>query len=336
MKEYGSFFELDLRKDNEFYRGSSIKRLNTARCGIYYVLRLLGLNRIILPYYLCPSVRNYLLTKNVDISYSDIGEDFLPILPDTIGGGTAVLVVNYFGLISREKIGALVSAYPNVIVDHSQAFYKLPFKEAYTVYSPRKFFGVPDGCYVVGEHAGNEDFKLPQDYSSETSLFLLKRIEKGCEETYLDRMKNEARLDAADIAEMSVLSRALLNNIDYETIRKKRVENFLYAHSLFSGLNQLDLNLFFPLESDTVPMVYPLIIDDEKILPYLQRNKVFIGRWWLHVTDQKTGNSLETRFSKYMLPLPIDQRMEKTDIDRLYRLIVNRNNQDALLYQSEK
>lgn len=336
MKEYGSFFELDLRKGNEFYKDAPIKRLNTARCGIYYVLRLLGLNRIILPYYLCPSVRDYLLTKNVDISYSDIGEDFLPVLSDTIGGGTAVLIVNYFGLIPRGKISALISAYPNVIVDHSQAFYKQPFEKAYTVYSPRKFFGVPDGCYVIGENAGREDFRIPLDHSSETSLFLLKRIEKGCEETYLDRMKNEARLDGRDMADMSVLTRALLNSIDYETIRKKRVDNFLYAHSLFSGLNQLDLNPFFPLETDTVPMIYPLVIGDEKILPYLQRNKVFVGRWWSHVTGLKAENCLETRLSKYMLPLPVDQRMEREDIDRLYRLIAYQNQQDALLYQSEK
>ena len=243
--------------------------------------------------------------------------------------------VNYFGLIPREKINGFTAAHQNVIVDCAQAFYTRPYSGAHTVYSPRKFFGVPDGCYVIGDKAGQEDFRLRQDHSADTALFLLKRLERSCEQSYADRMENEARLDKSEPAEMSALTRALLDNIDYEYIRVKRTENFRYAQQLFGKMNELDLSVF-PLEEDTVPMVYPLVFSDEQQLSCLQRSKVFAGRWWQHVTGLVSDDSLEMKLSKNMLPLPIDQRMGPEDIDRIYRLITAACREDAFSYNSEK
>jgi hypothetical protein len=334
MKEYGSFLELDLRRGNEFYGGANVRRLNTARSGIYYVLRLLGLGKIVLPKYLCPSVGDFLSARHIDVSSCGIGGDLLPVLPDGVPSDTAVLAVNYFGILPRDTLESFVSSRRNVVVDCAQAFYCRPFENAYTVYSPRKFFGVPDGCYVIGEDAGREDFRLWQERSSDTSLFLLKRIEEGCEASYGGRMENEARLDAGGPAAMSKLTRALLDNIDYAAVREKRVENFRCAHRLFRDLNELDLEQF-PLRDDTVPMVYPLVLGDAGMLPRLQRNKVFIGRWWEHVTRLVPENSIEMKLSRFMLPLPVDQRMDAGDIDRLYRLITA-DGPDAFSYKSEK
>ena len=335
MKEYGSFLELDLRRGNEYYSGRNIKRLNTARGGIYYTLRLLGLRKIILPKYLCPNVREFLLSKNIDVSYSELTGDLLPDLPPGGKSDTAVLAVNYFGLLTRGKLDGFIKTHQNVIIDCAQAFFNRPFDGAYTVYSPRKFFGVPDGCYVAGAEAGQEDFRLRQDCSADTALFLLKRLESGCEHSYPERMENEARLDNSDMAKMSPLTQVLLDNIDYEFVRQKRTENFCYAHRLFRDMNELDLSAFAS-EADTVPMVYPLVISNEHILSYLKQNKVFIGRLWQHVTALVPDGSLEMKLSKYMLPLPVDQRMGTEDIDRIYRLIKAARREDAFSYKSEK
>lgn len=335
MKEYGSFLELDLRRGNEFHVGRNVKRLNTARGGICYVLKLLGLKNILLPKYLCPSVCDFLTANHIDVSSFDIDGDLLPVLPDSVPSDTAVLIVNYFGILPREKIDRYISTYRSVIVDCAQAFFKRPYENAYTVYSPRKFFGVPDGCYVIGEHAGHEDFRLRQDTSSDTALFLLKRIEKGCQMSYPDRMENEARLDGGGIANMSKLTQALLDNINYETVREKRMENFRCAHRLFGALNELNPDRF-PAEADTVPMVYPLVLDDERVLPFLQQHKVFIGRWWQHVTKLVPETSIEMKLARCMLPLPIDQRMGSDDFDRIFRLIAAARRPDAFSYKSEK
>ncbi|MEL4106479.1 hypothetical protein AAFA46_06540 [Oscillospiraceae bacterium WX1] len=322
MKEYGSFLELDLKKGPEFYDGPGVKRLNTARCGIGYVLRLLGLKKLRLPTYLCPKVRDYLLSQSIELSHYSLDDDLLPILPEKISSDTAVLIVNYFGLLPHDKIETLARRYQNVIIDNAQAFYKKPAENAYSVYSPRKFFGVPDGCYVVGEKAGQEDFSIPCDFSADTSLFLLKRIERGCQGSYPDRMMNETRLDGSGLSLMSRLTRALLQNVDYTAVKDRRVQNFRYAQSLFSQMNLFDLSRF-PLEEDTVPMVYPLVLADDEILSHFLENSVYLGRWWSALTSLVPQNSLEMTLSRYLLPLPIDQRMTPEDLDYIYRLIVS-------------
>jgi len=321
MKEYGSFFELDLRKGNEYYNGDNVKRLNTARCGIYYILKLLRIKKIILPFYQCKTVSDFLLSKGIEISYAYINENLKLEPPPKVEDDTAILVVNYFGLLSKGDLEAYTGKYKNVIIDNSQAFFKRPINLAYTVYSPRKFFGVADGCYVIGEKAGRENFPITQNRSSDTSLFLFERIEKKCEQVYASRQKSEARLDMSGMKGMPELTRALLDNIDYIGIKEKRLQNFIYAKKLFKDINLLDLDKF-KIEEDTIPMIYPLVLKDEGIIDYLVKNKVFIGRWWRYLTEIMPEDSIEMFLSKYLLPLPIDQRMDTEDIEKIYQLII--------------
>ena len=91
------------------------------------------------------------------------------------------------------------------------------------VYSARKFVGVPDGAYVIGENAEKYADEYEKCCSSDTSLFLLQRIEYGCEgKTYQSRMINEHRIDSEDIMRMSALTRAILDGTDYDEIISKR------------------------------------------------------------------------------------------------------------------
>jgi hypothetical protein len=321
MQEYGSFFELDLRQGCEYYLGRRVKCLNTARSGILYALRLMGCKKILIPVYQCGAVAEFLTANGIHVSYFSVDGGLLPVLPRGLPGGTALLIVNYFGLIPRDRLKSFVARYKNFIIDNSQAFYSLPLKGAYNVYSPRKFFGVPDGCYVVGERAGSEDFAIEDDYSADSSLFLLKRLEAGCEAAYEGRQINEARLAACGIRNMSMLTKKLLAGIDYEYIKNKRKENFDLSLKLYSGMNLLDLSKFAVTDPSAVPMVYPLVVRNEEIAGFLQQNKIFIGRWWAHLKRGAAKNSMETLLSKYMLPLPVDQRMNKEDIIRIHDLI---------------
>ena len=151
----------------------------------------------------------------------------------------AVLLVNYFGIIALNKIRELANRFKSVIIDNSAAFYAEPIECCYNVYSPRKFFGVPDGCYVIGDRQSIHLCDYGQDFSSPTASFLLKRIEFSTSETYSERMKNEERINNADILKMSLLTRSLLSNIDYQAVKIKRKNNFHYAHNLFRGINLL-------------------------------------------------------------------------------------------------
>lgn len=323
MDGIGSFLELDSHFSGEYYNDEkySIVRLNTARAGIYHAIISLGCRKVLLPYYECFTVRDFLKNKGIEISYYHIDEHLEPVLP-TNELDTAIVIVNYFGIFSTERMTSVSSKYHNVIIDNAQSFYSIPIKRTISVYSPRKFFGVPDGCYVIGDHlAGTDHYE--KDFSSKTAGFLFERIEFGCEEAYRSRMINEERLEHSDILKMSVLTKYLLGGIDYTTIQKKRRSNFVYAYDIFKQYN------IFPYEtlesarnnSSVYPYVYPLVIEDSELIKKLIAKKIFIGRWWNYLIKEVNSDSIEYFLSAYMLPIPIDHRYGKRELDIILDII---------------
>ncbi len=317
--EIGSFLELDLKQTGEYYSGSeNVARLNSARSGIYHAMRLYGCSVIYLPYYLCPSVGLFLSRKDIEIIKYRINNQFEPQI-DFIEDGAAVLIVNYFGILSKSKLLSLVRKYERVIIDNCPSFYSEPMEGCYSVYSTRKFFGVPDGCYVIGTNAERYIDEYGQDYSSDTSSFLLKRHEIGCNASYAGRMKNEERIDASDILNMSELTRVLLSGIDYESIKSKRRENFRIACDLYRKINIIDPEIF--TDKNSTPMVYPLVIKDEGFVDKLREKKIYTGRWWKSVLSEVPENSFEAWMSNFMVPVPIDQRYGSRELEYVSRNI---------------
>lgn len=319
-REIGSFISLDLKDSGEFYNSEiNIARLNSARAGIYHSCRLYNCNSIYVPYYLCPAVKLFLTKNGIKVKPYYINERFEPLSLKQ-KNGHAVLLVNYFGILSESKIRGLASQFHNVIIDNSAAFYSNSVDGCYNVYSPRKFFGVPDGCYVIGYNAekNTEDYK--QDFSSVTASFLLKRIEFGLTDIYKERMQNEDRIDNSGILNMSLLTKTLLSNIDYSKIKRKRLKNFYLAHRLFKEINRIDPSLFIDFRS--IPMVYPLVVEKEDMVDKLKDNSIYTGRWWKHVLTEVPETSIEAWLSKYMIPIPIDQRYDEKEIRFIYEILM--------------
>jgi len=312
--EIGSFLELDLKRGSEYYSDeSNIARLNTGRSGIIHSLQLLHCKTIYLPYYLCPDVRTFISRFNITIKYYNISPDFEPLLENN-EEDSAILIVNYFGLLPESKLKNLKLKYSNVIIDNCSAFFMPPIKDTFNVYSCRKFFGVPDGCYVIGPGAGEGVAKTyAKDFSSDTSLFLLKRIEVGSSASYRERMKNEERLDNAGILRMSDLTIALLSGLDYLEIRTRRKANFDYAVSIFKEYNLLDMSKYW--DKNTLPMFYPLVVRDILLVDKLKAQGIFTGRRWAHVVKEVMPGTFEEFISNYMVPIPIDQRYGEEELD---------------------
>lgn len=320
MKEIGSFIELELPKGRELFKGDAdIARLNTGRAAIWHAFRLTGARAIWIPYYQCETVREFLGRKGVAIRYYHQDRDFNPTDLNP-AADEAVLLVNYFGIMSHGRMSALAAGLPNVIIDNCQAFFCEPIEGVMNVYSARKFNGVPDGAYVIGRNAHKFVDEYPQCISSDTAGFLLKRIEYGCEgEGYKSRAVNEERVDSEDIMKMSKLTRALLDGADYENNRKKRIANFNYACSLFSDINKIDPTRFY--DEETVPMVYPLVVEDDALLGKLIAAKHFQGHWWKYITEELPENTFEHWLSRYVIPVTIDQRYGIEELDYINRII---------------
>mgnify|MGYP006286498323 CR=1 FL=1 len=317
--EIGSFIELDLRNSGEYYKGElNISRLNSGRAGIYHALRILACNKVYLPYYLCPSVKIFLKKKNIEVIPYFINENFIPNIANQ-DRNSAIVIVNYFGILSNESLKQNISSFTNIIIDNSAAFFSYPLDDTYCVYSTRKFFGVPDGCYVIGKNAEKLTDQYQQDFSSSTASFLLKRIETGCATNYAERMLNEKRIDNSDILNMSLLTRNLLNNIDYKQIKKKRKDNFYIAHNFYYTINQL--NPIKYMDKKNVPMVYPLLVESADLAQELIKKKIYTGRLWNHVLKEINRNTFETKLSRFMIPIPIDQRYGKFEIEYVFKIV---------------
>ena len=316
----GSFLELDLHSDNHLYSGDNVAMLNSARAGIWHACRIYGVKKVHLPYYECYTVADFLRSKGVEVIYYHIGRDFKP-QPFTQKPDSAVVLINYFGLKSEASMTELAKSYRNVIIDNAQALFAKPLESALNVYSPRKFVGVPDGSYVVGNNARKHLEDYPVDYSSDTASFLFKRIEYGCEKAYKDRTANEQRIDNSDICRMSELSKAILGNAPYSYISTKRKENFAYAKEKFRNINLISYYLDCA-DKESIPFVYPLVIEDATLVEKLAEKKIFTGRWWKYLLDMVPESSFEYALSSYMVPIPIDQRYGREEIDYIYNTII--------------
>lgn len=318
MREIGSFIELEFKNTGEYHCGENVIRLNSGRSGIFHAARILECETVWLPYYQCETVRNFLLKKGIEVKYYHIDEKFNPI-DICQDENEAVVIVNYFGIMSGERLEHISGKYENVIVDNSQAFFAEPLENCINVYSARKFVGVPDGSYVIGKGVNKvNDYGV--DYSSDTADFLLKRIEYGCEgETYKARTKNEERIDSADILNMSELTKTILKACDYDSNIKRRRGNFEKASALFSEINKIN-----PLEyydECCVPMVYPLVIEEDELLPFMLKNKIFQGHWWGYVRKEVPENCFEHYLSRYIIPITIDQRYGEKELEYTYNLV---------------
>lgn len=316
--EIGSFIELQFAKGLEYWTGDNVVRLNSGRAAILHAFKQTGCKKILLPVYQCHTVAQFLKLKGVEISYYNIASDFSP-KADFVSEDCAILIVNYFGIFSEREIRKRVDKYKNVIIDNCPAFFANPIEGTFNVYSARKFIGVPDGSYVIGDDIiGETDYK--QDHSSDTSLFMLKRIEYGCEgEVYREREENEARIDNSDVMKMSRLTHTILDGINYEEVKQKRKANFQYARVLFDGINTLDVGHYF--DESCVPMVYPLLVRDETLMKRLIVGKHFQGNWWRYILDLPYANAFEKDLSRYMIPITIDQRYGQKELDYIKNIV---------------
>ena len=114
---------------------------------IYFKKR--NIKRILIPYYLCETVIKAGINENVEIVFYHIDNEFMSIIDDKLLKEDTL--VNYYGLLSSQKINYFINDYKNVIIDNTHNFYDTSNYSVDAIYNFRKYFGVPDGACVVGE-----------------------------------------------------------------------------------------------------------------------------------------------------------------------------------------
>jgi len=314
MKAIGGYFELELKKGKEYY--PELLKLNTGRNCLEYILKAKNYKKIYIPYYTCEVILEPIKKLNIQYELYKINDLLEPVIKQ-IDKNAVFLYINYFGL-KQEFIKTISKDFKNLIIDNSQAFFSEPIKDIDTFYSPRKFFGVPDGGYLSTNK--KIDITLEKNVSLNRISHLIKRIEFGPEQGYDDFTRNDESLNNQPIKKMSNFTKSILSSINYSEVRKIRNENFNLLHAQLRDKNELG-DLIEKSEPINGPMIYPLLITRYGIREYLIKNKIYVAIYWPNVFNWAEENSFEYKLAKYLLPLPIDQRYDLEDMKKIIEII---------------
>lgn len=304
MKEIGGYIELDT------YTGPMLHdraiKLNCARNALAYLIETKNIRRIALPKFMCDSCNDVLTKYGVQVRRYSIGSDFKPT--DTkVEENEWFYLVNYYGQLSSDYVKTLKQQCERIIVDHAQAYFQMNEENVDTLYSCRKFFGLADGAILYTDK--KLERVLPVDESFNRMHFLLGRFERTASEFYGEFVANNDYFITEPLKQMSKLTENLLHGIDYERVKQRRTENFAYLHERLERINKLNLSV------PEGAFMYPLYIENgSEIRKKLQDEKIYIPTLWPDVFEICDETELEYDMAKNILPLPVDQRYDESDM----------------------
>ena len=313
MKEYGGYIELDTYRLPMLHDGATA--LNCGRNCLAYLIKSRQIKRIKMPYFMCDSVFETCKKYGAEMSFYHIDSSFKPETI-TLEKDEWLYVMNYYGQLTKEYLEELKQKYDRVIVDNAQAYFDMPIPNTDTLYTCSKFFGVADGAFLYTDVKLNED--LPVDESFERMHFLLGRFERMASEFYSENVVNNELFDNEPVKQMSKLTDNLLHGIDYDFVEQSRTENFKLYYEKLSSINQLNLR-----EVDGA-FAYPLMVKNgAEVRKKLQHKKIYVPTLWPNVLNEASEDSWEYRCAEDILPLPCDQRYDKTDVNTIMEEINN-------------
>lgn len=305
MRETGGYLEAERGSGTHYHEGAL--RLQSARDAVWLSVTSRGWHTLCVPSYLCGTAVQRL--SGVELKPYAVGRDLRPSGLELPGPGAAVLLVNYFGMYAPEEIAAVRERLGPLIVDNTQAFFQRPVPGTDTVYSCRKFFGVPDGGYLYAEGVSAAD--LPEGRSLDGIRFLFGRVEDGAQAHYSAFRENERRLDEAAPARMSRITDRMLGNIDYARVEAVRSRNYAILHEELGAYNALDAGAMHGWYS--YPFLHP---DGAELRRQLIANRVYVPLLWPDLRDSSAAATAES-----LVPLPLDQRYGEDDMRALARLV---------------
>ena len=313
MKEYGGYIEFEYYRGREYHENAVA--LNSGRHCVEYLIKTKHIDKLYIPFFMCDSVPALCQRLGVSVEYYHTDINFAPKFEKRLENHEWLYVVNYYGQLSDELQRDLKEKHGRIIVDNSQAFFRKPVFSIDTCYTCRKFFGVSDGGYLYTDAL--IDCDLPVDCSYDRMTFLFGRMEKTASEFYSQYTENNKLFASQPLKKMSVLTHNLMRGIDYDGISKLRKENFAYLHNRLKSVNKLELSV------PDGAFMYPLYVENgSEIRKLLQKQKIYIPTLWPDVFNVCNENDLEYGMAKNILPLPVDQRYTKEDMEYIAQKVI--------------
>ena len=314
----GGYFELELPSRRELPY-AELHRFQSARAAFLALLRVGKPQRVWTPRYICNAMLAPLKKAGVECAWYDLTDE-LEVDPDVrLGVDDWLLYVNYFGVCGA-RVETLMQRFApaQIVLDYSQAFFSPPHQQALaTIYSPRKFFGVPDGGLLYSQIPISSPDEI--DVTSFIRMeHLIRRLGESPEAGYAAYQNAEESLDDLEPKTMSRLSEHILASIDFESVRRKRKENFQILHERLGEEGRL----LAGMGTTDVPLCYPYRSRDARLRQQLISNRVFVATYWTDALDRLATDQADS-LVRHVLPLPIDQRYDAADMARITAIILD-------------
>lgn len=315
----GGYFALDRGGGSGLAWMADATGYRSARAGLAAVLASARPKAVWVPHYLCGAVDEALRAADVRVRRYPLTETLG--VPDEISPDATdlVLCVDYFG-ISSPGVDRAIKRFgvDRVLVDASQSLFHLHRPGCTTVYSPRKFLGVPDGGLVLTSRRLSARSDADEADSVTRSQHLLYRLAGMVEGGFIKFQEAEESLAGCEPIALSRLTEAMLRSIDTETVAASRVRNY---DRLTDALRPAGFAVQ-RLAPGAVPLCCPVRCDNAiNVRRKLATQRIFTPTYWPDATipdDDFVGRRLRDN----TVYLPCDQRYGEIDMSRVASVLI--------------
>lgn len=313
-----------------FLRGNPVLLAN-ARSGIAFLIELLSPAHVWMPSYLCGIMVEAVDKRRTAVKFYEVNYDLsLPSLSwlDSVERNDLVVLVDYFGFPSDSQcINRARERGARVLEDACQALLSegVGRLSDFTLFSPRKFLGVPDGGILICNHEityDNSKMAPPPPAwwlkAFSASVFRRDFDLHGGDRRWFELFQETEDDGPIGPYAMSEFSRMLLqHNFDYSMIAEKRVKNYeLLAYELKK------FALFPSLLCGVVPLGFPIRVKErDRVRQALFGQEIYPPVHWPIQGVVPEGFSDSHRLASEIVTLPCDQRYDSSDMERMIRCV---------------
>jgi selenocysteine lyase/cysteine desulfurase len=296
-----------------------------------------GVNKILLPSYLCPSIVQTFEQKGLICDYYQINEDLsidLEDLAQKIVDCKAIYFINYFGFLHPLAVlNFLQSLRENgviVVEDNAQAgFHNHPTGD-FILNSIRKFAAY-DGGYLITPHDMTDYLEKYRGYP-ERRLSVIRNYRGGLPRYLFGGQDNHNELEEMfNLAEQyyetdivvygDLQERHHIERLDWKGIKQIRRDNYQYLLSLIQSIAEIS-PIFPTLQEDNMPLglpVYFMGVSRDSVNEELGKAAIGLSIHWdaIRINPYTRGNRSAVDMTSRMLTLVIDQYTSHKQMDYL-------------------
>ena len=303
-----------------------------------------GINKILLPSYLCPTIVSTLEPRGLFCDYYQINPDFSIDMEDLSKKAIdhkAVYFINYFGFSHPPPVRSYLASLRQkgliVVEDNAQAGFTNQFTGNFIFNSIRKLAAY-DGGYLITPYNViphitkyqsflNRRLPIIRDYRKRLADYLFQGT--GNHEELVELYERaEAFYESDLVVEGDLQEREQIERLDWKAIKQIRRENYTYLLSLISGMPELS-PVFPALQEDNMPLglpIYVLGLSRDWLLDELGETGIGLTVHWngLLSDPRLNGNPVSVEMASRILTLVIDQRTSHKQMDYLVQILMDR------------